>query len=228
MDLKSTEDSTTIENDAAKLLAFMDLQGLHASTEVRRGWEHIGAIIVDAALQRRQKYNATVKPRVEALITEWPDASTTSGFRRHLASGQLSEVIRWPSPGRLAQIDEITAVLERQQIETVAELREALTNQQLRQDLREALSRVQHVGPKTLDYFDILSGKTTGVAIDSRIRRTASLAGIEDMAYEHLAAVIRKAAESRGWRVGDLDAVLWTFEQPASADRAGSADANAS
>ncbi|MET3206229.1 UNVERIFIED_ORG: hypothetical protein ABIB21_003048 [Arthrobacter sp. UYEF13] len=41
------------------------------------------------------------------------------------------------------------------------------------------------------------------------------------MAYEHLAAVIRKVAEARGWRVGDLDAVLWTFEQPASADGVG-------
>lgn len=139
----------------------MDSHGTDASTEASRCWDHIGAIIVDSTLQRRQNYNETVKPRVEALVAEWPDAATTSGFRQHLNTGKLSEVIDWPSPGRLAQVEDITRVFERLGIETVAELRGALSDQTKGAVLREALAEVRHVSPKTLDYIGTLSGIST-------------------------------------------------------------------
>jgi hypothetical protein len=151
----------TFENDAANLPAFTDSPGTDASPEVSRGWDHIGAVIVDATLQRRQNYNETVKPRVEALVEEWPDAATTSGFRRHLDTGKLSEVIDWPSPGRLAQVEDITRVFEREGIETVAELRGTLEDHTKGAALREALALVRHVSPKTLDYIGTLTGIST-------------------------------------------------------------------
>ncbi|HEY8752928.1 MAG TPA: hypothetical protein VIM40_04695 [Arthrobacter sp.] len=152
----------TTENDPAKLPAPVDSQGADASPESSRGWDHIGAIIVDATLQRRQNYNETVKPRVLALVAAWPDAATTSGFRRHLDTGKLSEVIDWPSPGRLAQIEDVTRVFERIGIETVVELRGALGDHAKGSALREALAEVRHVSPKTLDYIGTLSGISTG------------------------------------------------------------------
>ena len=132
----------------------LDPHATDASTEVGRGWDHIAAIIVDAALQRRQNYHATVKPRVAALVAAWPDAATTSGFRQRLDTGKLSEVISWPSPGRLAQMEEMTCVFERQGIGTVKELRSAFDDQARRTVLREALAAVRHVSPKTLDYIE--------------------------------------------------------------------------
>ena len=151
----------TIDNDDANTPALPDSQGADAPTEASRGWDHIGAIIVDATLQRRQNYNETVKPRVEALVAEWPDAATTSGFRQHLDTGKLSEVIDWPSPGRLAQVEDITGVFEREGIETVAELRSTLEDHAKGAAFREALGLVRHVSPKTLDYIGTLSGITT-------------------------------------------------------------------
>lgn len=148
----------TIENDAANHPALTDSHGLDASTEVSRGWDHIGAIIVDATLQRRQNYNETVKPRVIALVAAWPDAATTSGFRQHLDTGELPDVINWPSPGRLAQVEDITQVFEREGIETVTELRDTLEDPAKGAALREALAGVRHVSPKTLDYIGTLSG----------------------------------------------------------------------
>lgn len=156
----------TIDNDAANLSAPMDSPGADDSTEVSRGWDHIGAIIVDASLQRRQNYHSTVRPRVVALVTAWPDAATTSGFRRRLDAGTLSEVISWPSPGRLAQVEDMTRVFESQGIETVVELRGALGDQENRAAFREALGAVRHVSPKTLDYMDTLSGVSTGRAVE--------------------------------------------------------------
>ena len=144
----------------------MDTSGADDSTEVSRSWDHIGAIIVDATLQRRQNYHATVRPRVAALVGAWPDAATTSGFRRRLDTGTLSEVISWPSPGRLAQVEDMTRVFESQGIETVVELRGALGDDARRAVLREALGAVRHVSPKTLDYIDTLSGVATGGAVE--------------------------------------------------------------
>ncbi|MEO5780041.1 hypothetical protein [Arthrobacter oryzae] len=156
----------TSDNDAANLPAITDSPGMDASPEASRRWNHIGAIIVDATLQRRQNYNETVKPRVLALVAEWPDAATTSGFRQRLDTGKLSGVIDWPSPGRLAQVDDITRVLERQGIETVMELRSTLNDHATRAVLREALATVRHVSPKTLDYIDVLSRISTGQSVD--------------------------------------------------------------
>ncbi|HSN38358.1 MAG TPA: hypothetical protein VLT34_18600 [Arthrobacter sp.] len=148
----------TSDNDAANVPAPTDSHGTDSSSETSRGWDHVGAIIVDATLQRRQNYHETVKPRVDALVAAWPDAATTSGFRRHLGTGKLSDVIDWPSPGRLAQVEDITRVFEGQGIETVMELRGALGDPARRTVLREALAGVRHVSPKTLDYIDTLSG----------------------------------------------------------------------
>ena len=148
----------TTEHDAAHLPAPAEPPAGGGATETSRAWDHIGAIIVDASLQRRQNYHETVRPRVLALMAAWPDAATTSGFRRHLGTGKLSEVIDWPSPGRLAQVEDMTQVLERQGIDTLADLRGALCDQARRTALREALSGVRHVTPKTLDYLDTLSG----------------------------------------------------------------------
>jgi hypothetical protein len=89
-----------------------------------------------------------------------------AGFRRRLDTGKLSEAISWPSPGRLAQIEDMTCVFERQGIETVMELRGRLGDQASRAVLRGALAAVRHVSPKTLDYIDTLSGTSTGAAVD--------------------------------------------------------------
>lgn len=70
----------------------------------------------------------------------------------------------------------------------------------------------RHEGSTTLDYFGILRGIPTGVAIDVRIRRIISAAGIEDLSYQHISAVIRAAALSRGWPAGDLDVALWNWK----------------
>ena len=200
-----------IPRDARQLLRYMDDRGIDASTEVTRGWTHIGAVIVDAVLQRRQKYKATVYPRVQNLVEVWPDVDTVSGFRARMAEGDLGVVIRWRGQERLTQIQAIVDVLASEpfQIETVADLRAALTPGRNREALRGVLSKIRHVGPKTLDYLDILVGLSTGTAVDSRILKHMKSAGVSSLKYAHVQEVMRAAADRRGWRHGDLDAALW-------------------
>lgn len=202
----------TLSGDGARLLEFLDTNGIDGGQETTRGWDHVGAVIVDAVLQRQRKYTAVVLPRVIRLKNAWPDASTTTGMRRRIESGALSETIAWRESSRLAQISELTTVFELAEIETVDDLRSRLTDPESRADLRAQLRTVKYVGPKTVDYLDILVGLSSGVAIDSRIRKVTSAAGIADDSYAHLAALIREVASEKGWRAGDLDAAIWAFE----------------
>jgi hypothetical protein len=223
---------TILENaqvtaDSKKLLDYMDAEGLDGAVQVKRGQEHIGALIVDSALQRRNKYAATVAPRVAKIIEAWPEADTTAGFRELTGDGDTSDfdwslntglaglgkVIDWSSPTRLIQMAETATVFADHGIDTTDQLREALEEEATRAELRRQLRRVRNIGPKTLDYFDILCGITEAAAVDSRIRLAATRAGIEKQGYDHLREVMFHAANARNWRLSDLDAVLWAAHE---------------
>jgi hypothetical protein len=117
-------------------------------------------------------------------------------------------VIKYDEQARPLQVDEMAAVLELHGVETVGDFGEALEDSDRGPVLRKDLDRVRNVGPKTLDYLEIIVG-ISSVAVDSRLARVTKGAGIERTDYDHLAAVIRAAAAERGWRPGDLDAALW-------------------
>jgi hypothetical protein len=207
--------------DAQRLLDYMDTEGLDGAVRVNRGQQHMGGLIVDSALQRRNKYTATVTPRVKKIVEQWPQAATTTGFRRLTGDGDtdfdwslneglgaLGRVIDWSSPARLIQMAETAQVFADHGIDTTDQLRDTLEAGKARSALRRQLQRVRNIGPKTLDYFDILCGITEAAAIDSRIRLAAVRAGIERQGYDHLREVLVQAATTRSWRLSDLDAVL--------------------
>lgn len=208
--------SPQVSADAEKLLTYMDSKGLDGAVEVTRGYTHMGALILHSALQRTRKA-PVVWSRVDRLLKAWPDADTTSGFIRRLTAndtdhtgyGDLGEVIGWNGPERLVQVVETAELFSRYNIETVDHLRTILSDPDGRGTLRRGLRGIRNVGPKTRDFFDILAGLNHTAAIDVRIKLAADRAGIEDRSYEHLSAVLGEAARRRGWRIGDLDAVLW-------------------
>ena len=45
------------------------------------GYDHMGALLVDAALQAGIRYETVVWPRVTAVLEHYPEAQTTSEFR---------------------------------------------------------------------------------------------------------------------------------------------------
>lgn len=216
-----------ITADAQRLLDYMDAQGLDGAVRVNRYQEHMGGLIVDSALQRRNRYAATVAPRVAKIIQAWPEAATVTGFRALSGNGDtsnfdwslntglagLGKVIDWSSPTRLIQMAETATVFADHDIDTTEQLRTALKDPERRASLRAQLRRVRNIGPKTLDYFDILCGINEAAAVDSRIRRAATRAGITNHRYDHLREVMFTAANTRSWQLTDLDAVLWAAHE---------------
>ncbi|XKH58397.1 hypothetical protein LG293_17375 (plasmid) [Citricoccus nitrophenolicus] len=198
-----------IAGDADKLLAYMDREGIDGGTGSRTPRAHMGGLIADSALQRQQKYLATVVPRVNGLIEAWPDANTTTGFLDRSAAGTLSSTVNWPEGERIVQMQATAQALAVEGVETVEQMLVRFTDESTRLPLRQALRRVPNVGAKTTDYLEILSGSEKVAAIDVRIRRATGRAGIVRTGYFYLQDVLNHAAAQRGWTVGSLDVVLW-------------------
>lgn len=202
----------TTTSDAQLLLDHLDRQGITGADAVTRGWDHMGALLTDAALQSGRRYKTQVLPRVRNLIAAWPDANTTTGLLRRLDTDDIGATLPWNGPRRLAKIPAMATVLQQHKIETVPELASALAGPE-RDVLRAELGALWGVGPKTLNYLSILAGDAHVVAIDVQVRAVARAAGITDVTTSHLETVLHEAAAIRGWRAGDLDAAIWDSTQ---------------
>jgi hypothetical protein len=120
-----------MQDDLARLLYHFDGNGLKPINGVR-GWRHMGATLVDAALQRRTSYRLVVRPRVLDLLRAWPDTITVSAFAARMEAGDIGAVIRWRRPSKLAVLTGLTAAMTDLGIETVSDLSNHLASPNLR------------------------------------------------------------------------------------------------
>ncbi|MFE6861772.1 hypothetical protein [Nocardia sp. NPDC057668] len=201
----------TSPEDLGKVVAYVRSIGLEPR-EVERGWDHIGGVIVDAALQPRAKYRPVVLPRVREVISQWPDAAVLSGFQRRLEREDLSEFLRWSRRSRkLRVITELAAALNVLEVETVRDLAACYDGGDREQQTRRVLRRVKGVGPKTVDYIAILTGSTGHVAVDTHIAGFVRDAGVDCGENRAIKDLIVRAAAELGCSAGALDAAIWRY-----------------
>ncbi|KAA8885645.1 hypothetical protein F3087_28860 [Nocardia colli] len=178
--------------------------------EVERRWDHIGGLIVDAALQPRTKYQKIVLPRVRRVIADWPDADALEGFIRRLDAHDLADFLSWKRTSRkLTVIRDLTATLSALELHTVSELGAAYDGADRERDTRCALRQIRFVGPKTVDYIAILAGSSNHVAVDTHIIGFVRDAGVRAGDYQAVGGLIRQVADELGCSVGALDAAIW-------------------
>lgn len=79
-------------------------------------------------------------------------------------------------------------------VDTVDDLAERFRDPALERATRQALRRVNHVGPKTLDYLAILTGSHNHVAADQPLAAFVRNAGVRAHVYEEIGGIIRSAA----------------------------------
>lgn len=206
-------------DDVQRLIAHVKALGLEPREEERK-WGHMGALITDAALQPRTNYRTTVLPRANKVWREWPDAETLSGFLRRLAAEDLSTFLNWRrSSPKLPKIKDIATALDELGVETVSDLAARFRDPELEARTREALRRVKHVGPKTLDYIPILTGSNNHVAVDQHVHGFVVDAGIPGLGYDSVGALVKTAAFKMGVSPGALDAAIWNYMSNSAADR---------
>jgi hypothetical protein len=169
-------------------------------------YDHIGATVADAVLQANLKYKSHVKPRVECILSQYPDAKTTSSVLHLLGSIPATKFLNWAGQDRADRFSEILSLFKSEKIETESELKEWLKDTGNLSKLRS----IYGVGPKTVDYFKILVGLSTS-AIDRHLINFIKLAGIPAVGYGEAQQIINGAADLFGVDRSYFDHSIWQY-----------------
>lgn len=197
----------TIEDSADRLADFIgQLSGFSIVTSMDGNYCHLGATIADAVLQSNMRYETHVRPRVRRIRRLFPAAATMSGLKRTLTERTSSDFLDWRGMDRVKRFENIVGLFSSESIDTEDDLRNWLINEK---NLVK-LAMIKGVGPKTLDYFKILTGIQT-CAIDRRLRDFLKRADIETSNYDEAKAIINLTADIMGVGRVDLDYSIWEY-----------------
>jgi len=90
------------------------------------GGDHMGAVLVEAALHGGIRYETVVRPCVEALLVAYPGAKTTSEFQRILMIEGAAALLKWRPDRKIETLVDLTRFFVAEGVETVDELRDWL------------------------------------------------------------------------------------------------------
>lgn len=168
-------------------------------------YKHMGAIIAESILQAGINYRHVVVPRVTAIRADFPEASTTSGFLALVNERGAGAVLNFggDKPGRVVAL---TWFLKGEGVETEADLAAWLASPAN----RERLSRLHGIGPKTVDYMQILVGIDNS-AVDRHLIAFVERAGVHAPSYGECKRVIDEAADLLGVEKAVLDHSIWRY-----------------
>lgn len=174
--------------------------------DVTTGYDHMGALLVDAVLQAGIRYETVVVPRVERVLENYPQAKMTTEFQRVLMIEGVLKLLNWKLDRKMNTLVDITQFFVAERLETVDDLRAWLIEAENIQRLKE----IKGIGNKTADYFKILTGISTS-AIDVHLYNFLAQAGVEVSGYEEAQQVIRETAVLLDIDERTLDYSIWSY-----------------
>jgi hypothetical protein len=167
---------------------------------------HMGAIIADAILQSGLNFETVVKPRVQKILSDYPQAATTSGFLKVIEETGLEKLLNWKDPEKPRRVLEVTQLISRDGVENPEQLKTWLENEQN----IARIDAVKGVGNKTIDYFRFLSGTPT-VAVDRHMLNFLKGARIKVTGYDEAKQIINCAADLMEKDRSTLDQSIWAY-----------------
>lgn len=179
--------------------------------ETRPVYDHMGALLADSVLQAGLNYNSVVRPRVEAILAQFPHCDRTSTLLPVVSDSQAATFLNWTHSEKIGRFEALVRFLDHNSIETVSELGEELHRPQFVELLRE----VRGVGPKTVDYMGCLVGLDS-VAVDRHVRTFARRVGVINEDYDFLKSVFCCAADLLSLSRRQFDAWVWRRESSLS------------
>jgi endonuclease III len=197
-----------MSDDAAILAAYISALSDFALVERGEPYNHMGATITDAILQAGMRYVAQVRPRIQRLLTEYPEAATTSDFQRLLVA-RTPEVIVGINGRKAVWVQQMTDFFVEQHVETEANLLTWLGDPAHEQ----ALFQLKGVGLKTVNYLKLLVGLRDSVAVDTHVRAFLTAAGIVPSDDRAAGAIVAHAAVLMGVSATQLDASIWSYRK---------------
>lgn len=202
--------STTIQilKNARKVADYAAFEGV-LSEEFRRrqSYDHMGAILADSILQAGLNYSSVVKPRIETIITSFPDIDSVSRLVEVVKSKQTGSFLNWRHPEKIVRFEGLVTYLHECRVEVVGELRDSLVDDEFCSELLQ----LKGIGPKTVDYMSCLVG-IDSIAVDRHVRAFASRVGVKRDGYHFLREVFCCAADLLSLSRRDFDAWVWRRE----------------
>mgnify|MGYP001816158339 CR=1 FL=1 len=196
-----------VEGSARRLANYLDsLPDFTVAKTIDGNYGHMGATITDGILQAGINYESVVRPRVNRLRAEYPEAVTTSGFLTLIERVGLEEIIEWKPGAKPERILGVTRFFQKEGIETEGGLREWLEHK----NNRKRFLKLNGIGEKTADYFGILVG-VPAAAIDRHLIDFLRRAGIEVQGYTEAKQIIEAAADLLGIHRSFLDHSIWRY-----------------
>ena len=194
-------------SDPEKLVHYvLSLPGFEFYDTIDGNYEHIGATVADAILQANNKYSTHVKPRVNRILAQYPEARTTNSVLHLLKVVPATEFLDWRGEDRAERFRQVLELFAGEGIEIEADLREWLAKEPNLLKLRS----IKGVGPKTIDYFKILVGVSTS-AIDRHLLNFLGLSGLAPSGYLDAQTIINGAADIILIDRAYFDHSIWQF-----------------
>lgn len=195
-----------LEESMHSLLRHISNCQLEFKPQCHKGYRHIGAVLADAVLQAGLNYTHVVRPRVVSLIDKFPSGNTTSGLIDLIGLHGSSSLLNWSHPEKPLRLRELTNFFYLEAVETTEDLRLWLHGSKN----KARLLKVRGVGPKTVDYIQSLVG-LPAIAVDRHIRSFAQNAGLGQLEYNHVKAIMESAADHLKCGRLELDVAIWQF-----------------
>ncbi len=172
----------------------------------RKGYSHMGATLTDTVLQAGLNYRSVVLPRVQHVLSVYPQAHTTSSFSQVLRDVGPGIVLRWSHPEKIQRLSRLVDLFLTKKLETELDVACWLSSAPAAIELLS----IKGIGPKTLDYLKILVG-IPSVAVDRHIRTLFRIVGLEYKDYDDFKSVIYQAAEILNIQPQILDGIIWQY-----------------
>lgn len=169
-------------------------------------YNHIGATVADAVLQANNRYATNVKPRVNRILTTYPNDRTTTAALHLLKGMPATEFLSWRGEDRAERFSRVLDLCASEHIETESDLRNWLLDNSNLPKLRS----IKGIGPKTVDYFKILVGVSTS-AIDRHLLNFLGMAGLTSCGYSEAQAIINDTADILEVDRAYFDRSIWQY-----------------
>lgn len=191
--------------EAQRLAAYVRSLGINCNFQVRTR-EHIGATLADAVLQAGLNYRTVVAPRIERIVSCFPEAKRTTGALQLVDCIGVHDFLAWRNPAKPERFMRLLRLFKDEAIETEEDIRAWLVHDKN----CSIVGQLHGIGPKTIDYLQILVG-CDSVAVDRHVRRFVSAAGITLTSYDAIRIVVCDAAKILAVASNSLDAAIWAY-----------------
>ena len=191
---------------AQKLALFIETMPFESVDKRTTTYQHMGATITDAILQAGLNYRHVVWPRVEHLLRDFPDFTTTYDFLMLMKIIPLPELLNWHNKKKLTLIIEVSNLFYDNDIDTEIDLATWLNKQKNEQ----VLLTLNGIGFKTIDYLKMLIG-SPAIAIDRHLYNFLKLADIIIDTYQEASKIYCETAKLLDIGEYELDRKVWLY-----------------